>query len=125
MSDSASGLTDDEVSALKYRRMRDLNNVASKRCRENRRIKMEKSETELKDLLEKNIHLKETVNLLETKVSKLKTIFLSRMSNPGREIAKARVRRMGNTLSISPEFVGSLMSSRSNLMPDVNSFWST
>merc|ERR1712107_517282 len=33
-SDSASGMTDDEVSALKYRRMRDLNNEASKRCRE-------------------------------------------------------------------------------------------
>merc|ERR1712170_96774 len=36
-SDSASGLTDDEVSALKYRRMRDLNNEASRRCRENRK----------------------------------------------------------------------------------------
>jgi len=125
MSDSASGLTDDEVSALKYRRMRDLNNVASKRCRENRKHKMESAEAELQNLLDKNVHLHETVNLLEAKVSKLKSLFLARMSNPGREIANARIRRMGQTLSISPEFVGSLMGSSSNMLPDVNSFWST
>jgi len=125
MSDSASGLTDDEVSALKYRRMRDLNNVASKRCRENRKHKMETAEMELQNLLDKNVHLHETANLLEAKVSKLKSLFLARMSNPGREIANARIRRMGQTLSINPEFVGSLMSSSSNTLPDVNSFWST
>ena len=125
MSDSASGLTDDEVSALKYRRMRDLNNVASKRCRENRKHKMESAEMELQNLLDKNVHLHETANLLEAKVSKLKSLFLARMSNPGREIANARIRRMGQTLSISPEFVGSLMGSSSNMLPDVNSFWST
>jgi len=125
LSDSASGLTDDEVSALKYRRMRDLNNVASKRCRENRKNKISNAETELKLLIDKNSHLHETVNLLEAKVTKLKTLFLNSMSNPGREIANARIRRMGQTLSISPEFVGSFMSSSSNVMPDVNSFWST
>merc|ERR1712107_40455 len=43
-SDSASGMTDDEVSALKYRRMRDLNNEASKRCRENRKSKLGNAE---------------------------------------------------------------------------------
>merc|ERR1711902_402961 len=46
-SDSASGLTDDEVSALKYRRMRDLNNEASRRCRENRKMKLGDAEAEL------------------------------------------------------------------------------
>ena len=36
---SVSGMTEDEISALKYRRMRDLNNEASKRCRQNRKRK--------------------------------------------------------------------------------------
>ena len=52
-SDSASGLTDEEVSALKYRRMRDLNNEASRRCRENRKQKKGEAEAELNALKEK------------------------------------------------------------------------
>ena len=39
-------LTDDEVSALKYRRMRDLNNEASRRCRDRRRVNQENKEKE-------------------------------------------------------------------------------
>merc|ERR1711902_310633 len=69
-SDSASGLTDDEVSALKYRRMRDLNNEASRRCRENRKAKLGDAEAELEALRRKNITLKQTVQELETKVSR-------------------------------------------------------
>merc|ERR1712107_717463 len=50
--------TDDEVSALKYRRMRDLNNEASKRCRENRKSKLGNAEAELRNLYEKNLQLR-------------------------------------------------------------------
>ena len=124
-SDSASGMTDDEVSALKYRRMRDLNNEASKRCRENRKQKMETAEHELNQLQERNIQLKETLSLIETRVAKLKSSFLRLVQNPGHEIAAARRRQLGQRLNIDPDIVGAFMNSNSNVLPDVNSFWST
>jgi len=126
-SDSASGMTDDEVSALKYRRMRDLNNVASKRCRENRKSKLENAETELSNLYEKNLQLKETVAHYEAMVARLKSKFLRKVQNPSQEIAFARRKQMTQNQSviIKPEIIGSMMSSNSTKVPDVNTFWST
>lgn len=126
-SDSASGMTDDEVSALKYRRMRDLNNEASKRCRENRKSKLENAETELRNLYEKNLQLKETVAHYEAMVARLKSKFLRKVQNPSQEIAFARRRQVSENQSviIKPEIIGSMMSSRSTKVPDVNTFWST
>ena len=126
-SDSASGMTDDEVSALKYRRMRDLNNEASKRCRENRKSKLGNAEAELRNLYEKNLQLKETVAHYESMVARLKSKFLQRVQNPSQEIAFARRRQMSQSQSviIKPEIIGSMMSSNSVEAPDVDTFWST
>jgi len=122
-------LTDDEVSALKYRRMRDLNNEASKRCREARKKKKESTLAELEALQEKNTKLRMIVQKLETRVNLLKQKFLSQVEQPGQQIAAARRRAMGQQLNIDPDIIGSLMtssSSSSNIMlPDVNSLWST
>ena len=60
---SNSGLNDEEISSIKYRRMRDLNNAASKRFRENKKQEKEKIELELKSLKEKNIQLWKTFKL--------------------------------------------------------------
>jgi len=122
-------LTDDEVSALKYRRMRDLNNEASKRCREARKKKKESTLAELEALQEKNTKLRMIVQKLETRVNLLKQKFLSQVEQPGQQIAAARRRAMGQQLNIDPDIIGSLMTSSSlssNIMlPDVNSLWST
>ena len=48
----ATNLSETEASAQKFRRMRDLNNEASRRCRENRKLKQELAERELEELLE-------------------------------------------------------------------------
>ena len=124
-SDSTTGMTDDEVSALKYRRMRDLNNEASKRCRENRKQKKVKETEELDNLIAKNEKLKQIVRRMEAKVAFLKRKFLERVENPGREIAAARRREVGQRLNISPDIIGSLMTSTPSNPPDINSFWST
>ena len=124
-SDSASGLTDDEVSALKYRRMRDLNNEASRRCRENRKAKLGDAEAELEALRQKNITLKQNVHELETKVSRLKRKFLITVKQPSREIALARQRQLGQSLAISPDMVGTFMTSDSDIKPELDAFWSS
>jgi len=124
-SDSASGLTDDEVSALKYRRMRDLNNEASRRCRENRKAKLGDAEAELDALRQKNITLKQTVQELETKVSRLKRKFLITVKQPSREIALARQRQLGQSLTISPDMVGTFITSDSDIKPELDAFWSS
>merc|ERR1711874_429112 len=41
---TTSDLTEDELRSLKYRRSRDLNNEASKRCRKNRKEKQQEKE---------------------------------------------------------------------------------
>ena len=122
-SDSASGLTDDEVSALKYRRMRDLNNEASRRCRENRKAKLGDAEAELESLRLKNITLKQNVHELETRVSRLKRKFLITVKQPSREIALARQRQLGQSLAISPDMVGAFMDS--DIKPELDAFWSS
>ena len=123
-SDSASGLTDEGVSALKYQRMRDLNNEASRRCRENRKTKQGDAEAELDALRQKNITLKQNVHALETKVSRLKRKFLVSVKQPSREIALARQRQLGQSLAISPDMVGTFMAPDADIKPELDAFWS-
>jgi len=52
-------LTDDQMKSLKYRRARDLNNEASKRCRQNRKEKQQEKERECEELAERNRELKQ------------------------------------------------------------------
>jgi len=66
-------MSSEELQDVRYRRMRDLNNAASKRCRVNRKRKTEAQETE--EILEaaRNIELKNTVKDLESQVAQFKT----------------------------------------------------
>merc|ERR1712223_1945763 len=71
--ESSSNMSSEELQDVRYRRMRDLNNAASKRCRVNRKRKTEAQETE--EILEaaRNIELKNTVKDLESQVTQFKT----------------------------------------------------
>merc|ERR1712226_1255720 len=66
----------------RYRRMRDLNNVASQRCRLKRKQKMHGALEELRNEEEKNQKLSMKVRLLEEQVKALKQAFISKISNP-------------------------------------------
>jgi len=76
-------LTEAEISDQRYRRMRDLNNEASKRCRENRKRKQEVLEEECEQLKERNTHLKAKLRKLESAVAKLKSCVLTNVGGGG------------------------------------------
>merc|ERR1711902_156890 len=61
----------------KYRKMRDQNNEASKRCRANRKRKHQEMEDELIELERKNVVLKEKMDSMEKEVKLLKKKLLS------------------------------------------------
>ena len=86
------------MSAFKYRRMRDLNNEASWRCRENRKLRLGSVEADLRRQTERNLQLKAAVCALETRVARLKHV--------RNQIASAR-RGLGPSLRIIPDFIGS------------------
>jgi len=73
---------EDSEDDQKYRRMRDLNNEASKRCRQNRKNKFIAVEIEMEYLEEKNKELKFKVRKMEEIVSTLKKKFISDIANP-------------------------------------------
>merc|ERR1719195_2222430 len=54
-------LSEVELTSLKYRRMRDLNNEASRKCRENRKRKAATADVEMEREMEKNRQLKATL----------------------------------------------------------------
>merc|ERR1711902_316591 len=70
----------------RYRRMRDLNNVASQRCRLKRKFKMQNAIDELKLSEEKNTELKMKVRILEEQVKTLKKHFINKISNPAKKV---------------------------------------
>merc|ERR1712079_154848 len=70
-------LSEDE----KYRRMRNQNNDASKRCREKRKRKAQEVEEELAFLQEKNLNLKEKFESMEREVNAMKRQLLSNISS--------------------------------------------
>merc|ERR1712012_710411 len=78
--EDTSGLSSEEAKDVKYRRMRDLNNAASKRCRLNRKMKFDKMEIEEQHLLAKNTQLKAQVEGLENQVNRLKELVLGMVS---------------------------------------------
>jgi len=69
-------LTEDE----KYRKMREQNNEASKRCRANRKRKHQELEDELIELERRNVVLKAKMDSMEREVKLLKKRFLSNIS---------------------------------------------
>jgi len=70
----------------RYRRMRDLNNIASQRCRLKRKSKMQNAIDELKISEEKNTELKMKVRILEEQVKTLKKHFINKISNPEKKV---------------------------------------
>ena len=61
-------LTPQQVRCLKYRRMRDLNNEASKKCRQRRRMKQGKKEQVCQEEEERNMLLRIRLEEIETEV---------------------------------------------------------
>lgn len=106
---SAADLTEDEASAQKFRRMRDLNNEASRRCRENRKLKQEEAERELPELMEINQERKRIVAEMEKQVKEMKARILQDVS--GGQLQELLQRRL---------FPGQQNSSP----PDLGSMWS-
>lgn len=83
--DSTSAMSGEDVKQAKYRRMRDLNNEASKRCRKNRKRKFAKIEEEEEDLMSQNQELKAKCRQLEDLVGQLKRKFIEKVANPRKE----------------------------------------
>jgi len=75
--DTSSAMSAEEQEQVRYRRMRDLNNAASKRCRINRKRKFEVMEDEQAVLERRNISLKTEVAGLEARVEKAKKIIFA------------------------------------------------
>jgi len=67
----------DQLSSFKYRRMRDLNNVASRKCRVNRKMKMAEIEEELNAEQEKNVRLTSVYKQRLGQRDKLRTKLIS------------------------------------------------
>merc|ERR1712038_1099325 len=71
--ESSSAMSSEEQKDYRYKRMRELNNAASKRCRINRKRKFQDMEEEQTLEAARNIELKNKVAELEDQVSKFKT----------------------------------------------------
>jgi len=72
--DSSYSSNDMSEDAKQYRRMRDLNNAASKRCRVGRKRKSEEDEEEAFELGVRNLELKSQVESLESQVKEFKAL---------------------------------------------------
>merc|ERR1712173_164918 len=72
-------LSEVELTSLKYRRMRDLNNEASRKCRENRKMKAATADVEMELEMEKNRQLKATLE----KMSKQKDMLAKKLKALG------------------------------------------
>lgn len=66
----------------KYRRMRDLNNLASKRCRQNRKRKFQDLLDEEERLRARNAELRMKCRNMEDLVAGLKRKFIDKVTNP-------------------------------------------
>lgn len=62
---ATSSISEEDLQSLKYRRMRDLNNKASKDCRARRKNKNQLAEEELEQLTEKNLLLRQKLAKME------------------------------------------------------------
>merc|ERR1712228_141205 len=84
------GMSSEEQKDFRYKRMRELNNAASKRCRINRKRKFEDMEEEQTFQAARNIELKNKVAELESQVSKFKTAIFDMIKR--RKIEQVQVR---------------------------------
>jgi len=66
------GMSEEEIQGLKYRRMRELNNQASKACRAKRKNKQQMLEEELVVEQERNLRLRQKLETMEKEYSQYK-----------------------------------------------------
>ena len=108
-----------EMSALKYNRMRELNNLASQRSRRNSKLKREMMQKELEDQEFRRLLLEKKCQDLESKTVKLKSYILKYFKNPSRDIYLARQRLVfGKTIN------SDILYFEQKAAPDISSFWS-
>merc|ERR1711899_488634 len=88
--ESSSAMSSEEQKDFRYKRMRELNNAASKRCRINRKRKFEDMEEEQTLQAARNIELKNKVAELEDQVSKFKTAIFDMIKKRKTEQVQAR-----------------------------------
>ena len=69
-----SGMTEEEIQGLKYRRMRELNNQASKACRAKRKNKQQSMEEELVLEQEKNLRLRQKLETMQKEYAQYKKL---------------------------------------------------
>ena len=116
-----SHLSEGEVSARKYNRIRRLNNESSRRCRLKKKMQQDLLLKELDDQTVHHAILKERCDALESKVRNMKRFILKHFKNPQREIALARKRIIfGN--DINDDILGRIVTT--NDLPDISSIWS-
>ena len=116
-----SQLTEGEVSALKYNRMRQLNNESSRRCRQNKKLRQELLQKELQDQTVQHALLKERCEALETKVKNMKRFILKHFKDPQKEIEMARKRIIFGD-KINDDILGRIVVTKDP--PDISSIWS-
>jgi len=69
-----SGMSEEEIQGLKYRRMRELNNQASKACRAKRKNKQQSLEEVLLEEQEKNLRLRQKLGTMEKDYAQYKKL---------------------------------------------------
>ena len=116
-----SQLSEGEVSALKYNRMRQLNNESSRRCRQNKKLRQELLQKELQDQTVQHVLLKERCEALETKVRNMKRFILKHFKDPQKEIEMARKRIIFGD-KINDDILGRIVVTKD--LPDISSIWS-
>merc|ERR1711976_341022 len=99
--ESSSAMSSEEQKDYRYKRMRELNNAASKRCRINRKRKFQDMEEEQTLEAARNIELKNKVAELEDQVSKFKTAIFDMIKKRKTEQVQARTEQV----QIRPEQV--------------------
>jgi len=70
----------------RYQRMRTLNNDASRRCRQNRKLKEQAKQHEMEALKEKNEHLKLKLKVMQEQVDRLRTEMYNKFRNPNHAV---------------------------------------
>merc|ERR1712192_118377 len=71
------GMSEEEIQGLKYRRMRELNNQASKACRAKRKNKQQTLEEELVMEQEKNLRLRQRLETMQKDYARYKNLSTS------------------------------------------------
>ena len=67
-------MSEEEIQGLKYRRMRELNNQASKACRAKRKNKQQSLEEELVVEQDKNLRLRQKLGAMEKEYAQYKKL---------------------------------------------------